>query len=139
MFVEQDRLQLIFGDLFRSVVAPEFYHSPIAERQIDRRLHPHEPGTRAQETLHEGLEFDPAPGIELRARSDGVRQDWLMLDVAAMTCPCALGDPACGRGSREDGAASAEERLSRLKRLYEQGLITPDEYERKRREILAPL
>jgi hypothetical protein len=37
------------------------------------------------------------------------------------------------------GSASAEERLTTLKRLHEKGLITDEEYQQKRREILQAL
>lgn len=40
---------------------------------------------------------------------------------------------------REDTDATAEERLIRVRDLYEQGLITQEEYERKREEILREL
>ena len=43
---------------------------------------------------------------------------------------------------QDDGAASAEtaeERLKKLQSLYDQRLITPEEYEEKRKEILKEL
>ena len=40
---------------------------------------------------------------------------------------------------RKDTDATAEERLIRVRDLYEQGLITQEEYERKREEILREL
>lgn len=41
--------------------------------------------------------------------------------------------------SGEDSSAPAEERLSRLRDLYEQRLITKEEYDAKRQEILKKL
>ena len=68
------------------------------------------------------------------------RADWLVLDVSALSRRCAhAGPPSEGGAATERSTASAEERLQRLKRIYEQGLITADEYERKRREILQQL
>jgi len=137
-FVAEDRLQLILGDLFRSVVAPEFYRSPVAERRVDRRLHPHVPGTRSSETVHEGVEFVPTPGVVLNRVGAGTRRDWLLIDVG--TASMAREAPAPAVDAQQPArAASAEERLLQLRRLREQGLITDEEYQRKRREIIAQL
>jgi hypothetical protein len=89
LFVADGRLQVIVGDLFRSAVAPEFYRSPVAERQIDRRMHPHEAGTRARETPHANAVFALAPGIDMHATGGRSRADWLDLDVPALSQRCA--------------------------------------------------
>ena len=39
----------------------------------------------------------------------------------------------------ENNPSSAEERLKELRQLYEQRLITQEEYEKKRQEILSDL
>jgi hypothetical protein len=98
LFVAEGKLQVIVGDLFRSSVAPEFYRSPVGERQIDRRLHPHEPGLRARETRHENTSFELAPGIELHAPGGHPRADWLVLDLAALSQQCAPAVPRNGAG-----------------------------------------
>ena len=41
--------------------------------------------------------------------------------------------------SDDDGGESSEDRLKKLQYLYDQRLITPEEYEQKRKEILGQL
>ena len=48
------------------------------------------------------------------------------------------GDDSYG-GSREKGGRSVEERLEEAKRLHNLGLITGEEYEQKRKQILEDL
>ncbi len=44
-------------------------------------------------------------------------------------------EPASSAG----GSGSAEDRLSELRSLYDRGLISPEEYEKKREEIISEL
>ena len=145
-FHSEGKLHLIVGDLWRSAVSPDYHHSPVARREIDRRLYPHTPGMRAKETVHEGLSFETGPGIQLFALNGRVRQDWLVLDVATSATPTVrTQDEAASAPGRDrvtpaaEKATTAEERLSRLKRLHGQGLITDEEYARKRKEIIDQL
>jgi hypothetical protein len=65
------------------------------------------------------------------------RPDWVALSLAdAAAPPAAAQAPAA---ARSPAAASAEERLTTLKQLHEKGLITNEEYQQKRREILQAL
>ena len=60
------------------------------------------------------------------------RPDWVSLSVAdAVASRTAETVPA--------SPANADERLTTLKRLHDKGLITEDEYQQKRREILQAL
>jgi Short C-terminal domain len=138
-FYSGARLHLIVGDLHRSAVAPEFNRSPVGNRKIDRRLHPHEPGARSHETSHDGMHLEAAPGIQLFEANGRARQDWLVLDIAASTKRAVQDQEGKEREPVKEITPTAEERLMRLKRLYEQGLITADEYARKRKEIIDQL
>ena len=145
-FHSDGKLHLIVGDLWRSAVSPDFHRSPVAPREIDRRLYPQLPGMRAKETVHEGLGFETGPGIQLFALNARTRQDWLVLDVAALATPTARTQSEGASTPDRDKVApapekatTAEERLSRLKRLHERGLITDEEYARKRKEIIDQL
>jgi hypothetical protein len=51
----------------------------------------------------------------------------------------AAGKPAQGGASQSPAAPSIEQRLTTLKELFDRQLITPAEYEAKRKEILGGL
>ena len=143
-FHSDGKLNLIVGDLWRSALSPDYRRSPLARREIDRRLYPHLPGARAQETAHEGLRFETGPGVQLFALNGRVRQDWLVLDVVASPAPTERARheavaPERSAPPAAEKAPTAEERLLRLKRLHGQGLITDEEYSRKRKEIIDQL
>lgn len=80
-----------------------------------------------------------APGAEQS------RPDWVALSLAdAAAAPRAESQaPAAARPYAPPAPpappANAEERLTTLKRLHEKGLITDEEYQQKRREILQSL
>jgi len=44
--------------------------------------------------------------------------------------------PTTTKTEKKIGSSSTEERLSRIKKMYEDGLITEEEYDLKRREII---
>jgi hypothetical protein len=140
LFYSGGRLNLIVGDLYRSAVSPDYHRAPVAPRQIDRRLYPHEPGERARETLHDDARFDALPGLQQATVDGHTRQDWLVLDLAALAAPTtqdANAQSAPASGPRR--ASKAEERLELLKRLHDQGLITDEEFERKHKQIIDEL
>ena len=65
---------------------------------------------------------------------NGVRGRWAHAYDCSQTRPAqTTSQPAAGAG------ASAEERLRRLDKLKQDGLITPDEYAAKRRAVLDGL
>jgi hypothetical protein len=139
-FYSGDKLNLIVGDLYRSAVSPDYRKAPVASRQIDRRLYPHEPGSRAHETPHDDARFDMVPGIQQVALDGHLRQDWLILDLAALSAPTAQtqGAPASAVGAQQN-ATKAEERLELLKRLHDRGLLTDEEFAHKRKEVIDQL
>ena len=142
LFYSGDRLNLIVGDLYRSAVSPDYQRAALGSRKIDRRQYPHQPGTRARETPHEDARFDAVPGLQQATVDGHTRQDWLVLDLAALAAPAkpepnGQSGPASASGARTD--TKAEERLKLLKRLHDQGLITDDEFERKRKQIIDEL
>jgi hypothetical protein len=90
-----------------------------------------------------GLRVAPPPVVRGDRWLGSERRNWLVFDLAA---PAALVPPqppsvaAPGPGTLEPSVPEGTaERLRRLKDLLDQGLITPDEYEKKRQEILKRL
>ncbi len=150
-FYQNQRLQLIIGELHVSTVPPEYKNYPIGYPKPDRRLHPHLTGERSKETHYEpAASFETGEGVSLFVHDGKVRADWLVLNVgsrAALDLPAPvvptriLQNAAASAGAATSGSASPsiEERLLRLKRLREQDLITDEEYNRKRNEILDQL
>ena len=87
-----------------------------------------------------------APGVPTLQSTGAANQraDWLSIPTAAQEAPVlAPAQPAVAPAARPAlGAAGAddiERRLETLKRLREKGLITEDEYQQKRKEILQLL
>ncbi len=156
-FFQNQRLQMIIGELHVSTMPPEYKTYPIGYPRLDRRLHPHQTGRRSQETRYDpASRFATGNGVNLYNREGKTRADWLVIDVGAFvkrnqSAPPAPAVPPVNEppGAAPDrvGAAPAhggalpsiEERLLRLKRLREQDLITKEEYDRKRNEILDQL
>ncbi len=145
------RLQLIVADLHTSSIAPEFYRSPLGERKIDRRTHPHNIGKRARETQYPGARFVPGAGIELAAPGGNRRNDWLSIDLAAQS-PLAKDLARTGTtdvapvvprsappAQRSAASRTMEERLLTLQQLRARDLISEEEYRRKREKILDEL
>jgi hypothetical protein len=170
-FYQNQRLQLIIGELHVSTVPPEYKNYPIGYPKPDRRLHPHQTGERSKEAHYEfAASFETSDDVSLFVLHDGkVRADWLVLNVGALAAgnrPAAApatasmgtsqnaATPSAGAAKSSDGTSpssgsaspssgsatpSIEERLLRLERLHEQNLITDEEYQRKRNEILDQL
>jgi hypothetical protein len=154
-FYQNQRLQLIIGELHVSTIPPEFKNYPIGYPKPDRRLHPHQMGERSKEAHYDlAAAFETGNGVSLFVHDGKVRSDWLVLNVSALAAGDQAAAPAMvSTGTSQNattpstGAAkssgsaspSIEERLLRLKRLHEQDLITDEEYKRKRDEILDQL
>ena len=152
-FYQNQRLQLIIGELHVSTIPPEYKNYPIGYPKPDRRLHPHQTGERAKEAHYDpAAAFETGDDVSLSVQHGKVRSDWLVLNVAALAAgelPAAapttvsMGNattPSAGAAKPSGSASpSIEERLLRLKRLREQDLITDEEYKRKRNEILDQL
>lgn len=129
LFVRDGQLNLIVGLAQRDV----------NERE-DRRLAPFTPGSRQTPAPGEWRLEPPSapPGIVL------VRRDWIALPIdwkpaATPTHAPQEPIPAATAGTPAPSAVHPAERLTVLKELREKGLISEDEYQNKRREILQGL
>ncbi|MBA2408792.1 MAG: SHOCT domain-containing protein [Gammaproteobacteria bacterium] len=130
VFYRDDSLNLIFGEL------DDFY-----SEQIDRDLHPLKPGFRGTDTDVSG-EVIASPQI---AFVDG-RADWIRLDRSAIAAaPVAprrlapapvIAAPAASPLPKDPRWSQLEERLLILDGLRSKGLITEEDYEIKKRELL---
>jgi hypothetical protein len=155
-FYQNQRLQLIIGELHVSTISAEYKNYPIGYPKPDRRLHPHQTGERSKETPYDpAAVFETGDYVSLYAHEGKVRADWLVVNVGALAAgdlPAAAptvvsmgtsqnaAAPGAGPATASGSASpSIEERLLRLKSLREQELITDEEYKRKRNEILDQL
>jgi len=82
------------------------------------------------------LVFDLAPAAEPASRSPAVATTPPTVVVPAAEVPAGA---AAAPSAQPPAAQDPEERLRRLKDLRDKGLITPEEYETKRQEILKGL
>jgi hypothetical protein len=134
VFCRDGELNIIFGDFLRVVNDGE-----------DRRLYPFLPGSR---------NAAPRPKWALKTKPGGEawsmkRADWLAIPLAGPATPIVSPSPrpdagAEGREATPDqpaaaGKKSAAERLQTLNDLRDKKLISEDEYQAKRREILDGL
>ena len=156
-FYQNQRLHLIIGELHVSTVPPEYKNYPIGYPKPDRRLHPHQTGKRSREAHYDpAAHFETGDDVSLFVQDGQPRHDWLVMNVSALASPDQRAAatatiaptvtsqnplPAnAGAAKPATGApASIEERLRRLKHLREQDLISDEEYDRKRSEILDQL
>ncbi len=156
-FYQDQRLHLIIGELHVSTVPTEYKNYPIGYPKPDRRLHPHQTGERSREAHYDpAAHFETGDGVSLFVQDGRLRPDWLVLNVSALAAPdqrAAATAPSAPTVTSQNplpasaGAAkpstsappAIEERLRRLKHLREQDLITEEEYNRKRGEILDQL
>ncbi len=157
VFYQNQRLNMIIGELHVSTVTAEYKTYPIGYPKLDRRLHPHQTGRRSQEARFDPVaRFATSDGVNLYERDGKVRSDWLVVEVGAFvkrsqpaaeapavppaTKSASAAPESVGAAQIHGGASpSFEERLLRLKHLREQDLITAEEYDRKRKEILDQL
>ncbi len=156
-FYQNERLHLIIGELHVSTVPPEYKNYPIGYPKPDRRLHPHQTGERSREAHYDpAAHFETGDDVTLFVQDGKPRDDWLVLNVSALASPdqraaaTATSAPSvtpqnplpASAGAAKPSTSvppSIEERLRRLKHLREQDLITEEEYNRKRSEILDQL
>jgi len=165
-FYQNDKLQLIIGEVHVTTIAPEYKNYPAGYPQPDRRPHPHRTGERAQPAHYNSpAQFETGAGVRLFVQNGTLRPDWLVINVGLLASaaasaaaspdqsaaiadsdnatgaasPSGPGSPSSTASPSGIAQLSIEERLLRLKRLREQDLITEEEYTRKRREILEQL
>lgn len=132
LFVSEEGLNLIVHD-----ARLDFFHAYRATKVLPRFQH----GSRAQ----------AGPSAVASPQGQARRADWLVFSlhpVAASPAPATVAVPAVAPGPAAAAAPARrderfyeeqEQRLRGLQRLRDQGLITDEEFQRKRREILQLL
>jgi len=135
VFYRDGKLNIIFGAIHGKYWA-----------NADRRLYPLDPGSRFKTSPHTWAllgQVDQA----FYAGPEGQRTDWVVLDLASMEARAAMGEKAAatqspgmpGPQSGYVNQKTVEERLQTLNDLKSKKLITDEEYEKKRLEILKEL
>lgn len=134
VFYRDGKLNIIFGDIHGKYWA-----------NADRRLYPLAPGSRFKPGTHVWRVLSQ-PDQEFYAGPEGVRSDWIVLDLASMEARAALGEKAAAQSPGMTGGQpfygaqkSIEERLVILNDLKNKKMITEEEYEKKRLDILKDL
>jgi hypothetical protein len=137
-FYQDGKLNIIFGKI------QEDYKSYGMYAPVDRRLYPLSPGVRSVASQHTWKLLEH-PDMQFQMIANGLRSDWIKLDLAAMTARAAMGEQAARSGNAvgEGGVISVhktvEERLKTLNELKDKKLITDEEYQKKRAAILGDL
>lgn len=140
VFYREGKLNIIFGKI------QEDYKSYGLYAPEDRRLKPLAPGSRSIPSEHVWNILEQ-PDQSFHATNEGLRTDWVILDLASMEARAAMEEKtAAGAGTGGSGAQpvlraekSVEERLSILNDLKSKKLITDEEYQKKRADILKDL
>lgn len=135
VFYRDGKLQLIFGKI------QEDY-----KQYVDRRLYPLAPGSRAVPSPHTWTLLGQ-PDQDFYMSSGGQRTDWIVLDLASMEARAVMGEKASANQAPSASGAqpfsvghkSVEERLQILNELKTKKLITEEEYQQKRLDILKDL
>ncbi|MGA7828401.1 MAG: hypothetical protein WCA04_12105 [Geobacteraceae bacterium] len=134
VFYRDGKLNIIFGDIHAKYWA-----------NADRRLYPLTPGSRSKSSVHTWALL-PQPDQEFYTGPHGQRTDWVVLDLASMEARAAMGEKAATQAPVVQGAQpyygakkTVEERLQILNDLKSKKLITDEEYQQKRLDILKDL
>jgi len=134
VFYRDGKLNIIFGDIHGKYFA-----------NTDRRLYPLAPGSRGKSSVHTWALLNQ-PDQEFHSGPEGQRTDWVVLDLASMEARAAMGEKAATQPPVVPGyqpfygaQKSVEERLQILNELKNKKLITDDEYQNKRLDILKDL
>lgn len=128
VFWYKNRLHIIFGGIQNSIGR----YTLFGQDEMSRLTGEPEEGSRRSET-ELGHEVVPAPGVAYATKK---RRDWVVVDPERVRARRARdGDGQGDRGNR----GSVEERLTKLKRLYDRGLISEREYRVRQRELLDEL
>lgn len=110
--------------------------------QADRRMNPLSPGSRYTAKAHDWALISQIDQ-EYQKTSDGIRTDWIILDLAAMQARAEMGEKQAEAGTTAQpfwrSQKSVEERLKELDDLRQRKIITEDEYRTKRIDILKDL
>lgn len=128
-FVKDGKFNLVLGNInFEALESTDRKAEPYGLDPRDRIEFPHE-----RLTVPAGAGAAPPPVIPGDRWFGQERRNWLVFNPGAFLSP-----PATSISPRP-AAGDAAERLKRLKDLREQGLITAEEYEKKRLEIVQGL
>lgn len=97
-------------------------------------------GTNVEPEFVYGTRLNAGSAVVQSAGARNVRPDWLVLPLSAPVgaAPQPI-IPQAGPGAAPAAGDDIERRLTTLKRLRDRGLITEEEYQVKRREILQQL
>jgi hypothetical protein len=131
VFYRDGKLNIIFGEIHAKYWA-----------NTDRRLYPLTPGSRAKSSVHTWALLNQVDQ-EFYSGPEGQRSDWVVLDLASMEARAAMGEKAATQTPAVvpfyGAQKSVEERLQILNDLKNKKLITNEEYEKKRLDILKDL
>jgi hypothetical protein len=159
LFIQNgDELHVIFGKLHDAV---DDYDSPWHAEPTDYRIKPFEPGSRCQKAGKEFPAIIASPGVQFQQQEGTARKNWLAISLSAppqptqapmpmamppatqpptVTAPPAVhGTEAVMPKATEPLQKSLEEKLQILKNLKDKGLISDQEYQEKKKEILDSL
>lgn len=139
VFYRDGKLNIIFGKIQADYKSYEMY------APVDRRLNPLSPGSRSVRSEHEWILLGQSDQ-EFYNGPDGQRTDWLVLDLASMEARAAMDEkPVKSEGAGGQFQAmprvekTVEERLKTLNDLRDKKLISDEEYQKKRADILKDL
>ncbi len=135
VFYRDGKLNIIFGAIHAKYWA-----------NADRRLYPMAPGSRSIATPHTWALLGQ-PDQSFYAGQGCQRTDWVVLDLASMEARAAMGEKASATQAAGTSGSqpcyvpqkTVEERLQTLNDLKSKKLITDEEYEKKRLDILKDL
>lgn|GEM_PF-1380370 len=127
-FVKDGKFNLVLGNInFEALESTDRKAEPYSLDPRDRIEFPH-----VRLTVLAGAGAAPPPVIPGDRWFGQERRNWLTFNLGAFLSPPTTDSPRPASGD-------AAERLKRLKDLREQGLITAEEYEKKRLEIVQGL
>lgn len=146
VFYDDGKINVIFGELQSGYRKRSVYGQRTEDFTARRE------GSRTKAAEHEWA-LAARPGVELRSNADGVRNDWVEIDSAAVASgaaavsqapPAVTPAAATAAGSGEGPAAAKsgvdlEQRLKTLKELRDKNLISEEVYRAKMQELLSEL
>ena len=162
LFLQDGELHLVFGKLHDPI---DDYDSPLRMAPTDRRVKPFRPGSRCLGDHEKFPAVLITDNVHFFETEDTVRKNWLVMGIssahqpeeasgasmipmapplsAETEAPAVEGSnqtaPGISPANPASGDRSMEEKLQILKKLWEKGLITDQEYQDKKRKILDSL
>jgi len=137
VFYDDGKINVIFGELQSGYRKRNVY----GQRTED--FTPRQQGSRTKAAENEWA-LAARPGIELHSTADGVRNDWVEIDTAAVAAGAAAVSQAPAAATPEGPVATKsgvdlEQRLKTLKELRDKNLISEEAYRAKMQELLSEL